>query len=154
MTPLVPRDVLFGNPEKAQATISPDGKRLGYIAPVNGVLNVWVGTVGADDFAPVTDDKDRGIRSYGWAHDNRHLLYVQDKGGDENWRLYSVDLDSGEVRDHTPFDGVQAQVLKLSKRRPTEVLVALNKDNAQLHDVYLLNLTTGAFDRSRRTPAS
>ncbi|HZN13364.1 MAG TPA: S9 family peptidase [Acidimicrobiales bacterium] len=152
MTTLVPRDVLFGNPERVQASISPDGKRLSYIAPVKGVLNVWVGTVGADDFAPVTDDRDRGIRAYAWANDNRHLLYIQDKGGDENWRVYSVDLDSGNVRDHTPFDGVQAQLVKGSKRRPDEVLVALNKDNEQLHDVYRLNLTSGALDKIEENP--
>src|SRR5207245_508657 len=101
--PLVPRDVLFGNPEKTSPRISPDGTRLAYIAPVDGVLNVWVGAVGSEEFGPVTNDTDRGIRAYFWAHDNRHLLYVQDKGGDENWRLYDVDLHTGATRDLTPF---------------------------------------------------
>ena len=63
-TPLIPREVLFGNPERTQPRISPDGKRLAYIAPVDGVLNVWVGSVGGDDFRPVTEDRDRGIRLY------------------------------------------------------------------------------------------
>ena len=150
--PLVPRTVLFGNPEKVGAQISPDGKRLSYIAPVEGVLNVWVGTRGADDFKPVTDDRDRGIRTQTWAHDGRHLLYVQDKGGDENWRLYGVDLDSGDVRDYTPFDGVQVQILAMSKERPSELVIALNKDNPQLHDPYLLNLDSGELTKLEDNP--
>src|SRR5688572_16118768 len=102
--PLIPRDVLFGNPEKVAPRISPDGRRLAYIAPHDGVLNVWVGEIGSGEFRVVTDDRDRGIRAYFWAADNQHLLYLQDKGGDENWRLYDVDLDTGAIRDLTPFD--------------------------------------------------
>ena len=151
-TPLVPRTVLFGNPEKAGAQISPDGLRLSYLAPVDGVLNVWVGSIDGAEFSPVTDDRDRGIRSYTWAYDNRHLLYVQDKGGDENWRLHSVDLETGEVSDLTPFDDVQAQILKGSKRRPNEVLIGLNKDNPQLHDVYRLDLASRALEKIVENP--
>src|SRR4051812_1569923 len=110
---LIPRSVLFGNPEKAAPAISPDGTRMAYLAPVNDVLNVWVGAVGSDDFKPVTDDTDRGIRGYHWAANNRDLLYIQDKGGDENWRLYGVDLETGKTRDFTPFDDVQAQVIEI-----------------------------------------
>jgi dipeptidyl aminopeptidase/acylaminoacyl peptidase len=150
--PLVPRDVLFGNPEKTSPRISPDGTRLAYIAPVDGVLNVWVGEVGSEDFQPVTNDTDRGIRAYFWAHDNRHLLYVQDKGGDENWRLYDVNLETGAGRDLTPFDEVQAQVVGSDKRFPSELLVGLNKDNPQLHDVYHLDLETGELTKQVENP--
>jgi dipeptidyl aminopeptidase/acylaminoacyl peptidase len=152
--PLVPREVLFGNPDKSQPRISPDGARLAYLAPVDGVLNVWVGPVGGDekDFSPVTHDTDRGIRAYFWAHDNAHLLYVQDKGGDENWRLYGVDLESGTTRDLTPFDDVQAQIVAEEKQFPTELLVGLNKDNPQLHDVYHLDLETGELEKIVENP--
>jgi dipeptidyl aminopeptidase/acylaminoacyl peptidase len=149
---LVPRSILFGNPERVSPQISPDGTRLAYLAPVDGVLNVWVGSIGGDDFAPVTDDRDRGIRGYFWPRDNRHLLYIQDKGGDENWRLYSVDLETGETGDLTPFEGVQAQVLAQSREKPNELLLAINKDNPQLHDVYHLDLTTGALEKTRENP--
>src|SRR5437868_14807635 len=84
-TPLIPREVLFGNPERADPQISPDGTQLGYLAPVNGVLNVWIRTLGKTDDRAVTDDKHRGIRNFLWQYDNKHILYVQDVGGDENW---------------------------------------------------------------------
>nr|MDQ3571098.1 S9 family peptidase [Actinomycetota bacterium] len=149
---LIPRDVLFGNPERVQPRISPDGRRLAYIAPVDGVLNVWVGDLGGDEFQPVTEDRDRGIRQYFWAHDDRHLLYLQDKGGDENWRLYAVDLDTGAVRDLTPFDEVQAQVVDASKHHPDRILVGLNKDNPELHDVYRLELASGELAKVVENP--
>ncbi len=152
--PLVPRQVLFGNPEKVSPRISPDGSRLAWIAPDEGVLNVWVGTVGDADGAgqPVTKDRDRGIRSYFWAHDNRHLLYVQDTGGDENWRLHAVDLETGVDRDLTPFDDVQARVEETDKKFPNEILVGLNRDNPELHDVYRLDLTTGDLEKVVENP--
>ena len=150
--PLIPRTVLFGNPERASPELSPDGRRLAYLAPVNGVLNVWVGTAGGSDFRPVTHDTDRGIRSYAWAHDNRHLLYLQDRGGDENWRLYAVEPDAGMVVDLTPFDNVQAQIIAHDKRHPHEVLLGLNRDDERLHDVYHLDLRTDALDLVARNP--
>ena len=151
-TPLIPREVLFGNPERASPAISPDGTRIAWLAPVDGVLNVWVGQIGADDAKPVTDDTDRGIRDYRWAHDDRHLLYVQDRGGDENWHLYAVDLEGGGTRDLTPFDDVQAQLVATDKQFPDKVLVGLNKDNPELHDVYQLDLAAGKLDLVASNP--
>lgn len=140
---LIPLEVLLGNPERASAQISPDGTRLSYVAPLDGVLNVFVGVIGAGDDRPVTHDTDRGIVNYLWAHDNRHILYVRDRDGSENYRLYDVDLETGVERDLTPFDDVQCRIISLPKRFPNDVLVAINKDNPQLHDVYHLDLTTG-----------
>ena len=140
---LVPREVLFGNPEKARARLSPDGERIAYVAPVDGVLNVWVGALGADDAAPVTHDENRGIFQYFWAYDGVHLMYLQDKDGDENWRLYAVNLDTGDIRDQTPYVGVQARVVDVSKHHPNTMLVAMNQQDPRFHDVYRLDIPTG-----------
>jgi dipeptidyl aminopeptidase/acylaminoacyl peptidase len=157
MAELIPRRVLFGNPERVSPRISPNGTSLAWIAPDNGVLNVWTAPVGADgvdwDSATVvTSDTDRGIRVFRWAHDGRHLLYLQDTGGDENWRLYDVDLHTMQRRDLTPFEGVQAQILATEKKYPSEVLVGLNRDNPALHDVYRLDLVTGDMVKQVENP--
>jgi dipeptidyl aminopeptidase/acylaminoacyl peptidase len=141
MAELIPRRVLFGNPERISPRISPDASTLAWIAPHEGVLNVWTAPVGPDgaDWAAarvVTDDTDRGIRMFTWAHDGRHLLYLQDTGGDENWRLHDVDLQTMQRRDLTPFEGVRAELIAAEKKFPTDILVGLNRDNPQLHDVY------------------
>src|SRR5271156_6833714 len=120
MVDLIPREILFGNPERVSPSLSPDGTRLAWIAPREGILNVWVAPAGAAGVdwaaaAVVTDDPDRGIRSYVWARDGRHLLYVQDTGGDENWRLYDVDIQTLARRDLTPFEGIQARVIATRK---------------------------------------
>lgn len=142
--PLIPREVLFGNPERTMARLSPDGAQLGFLAPVDGVLNVWVGPASDPETArPVTQDNNRGVRIFFWAYTNRHILYLQDKGGDENWRVYRVDLGSGESRDLTPFEGVHAQVQEISYKFPEEILVALNQRNPQLHDIYRVNIASG-----------
>jgi hypothetical protein len=158
MVDLIPRSVLFGNPERTSPRMSHDGSQLGWIAPRDGVLNVWVAPIGDSDGVDwaaaraVTDDTDRGVRVFGWAWDGRHLLYVQDVGGDENWRLYDVDLVTGERRDLTPFEKIHAQIIGSSKRRPTEVLVGINADNPQLHDVYRLDLVTGNLVKEIENP--
>ena len=149
MVELIPRQVLFGNPQRVSPRISPDGTRLAWIAPHQDVLNVWVAPISAEHGVDwpaagvVTDDSDRGIRMFAWAHDGRHLLYLQDTGGDENWRLHDVDLQTMQRRDLTPFDGVQTQLIAMERKFPTELLIGLNRDNAQLHDVYRLDLVTG-----------
>ena len=158
MVELIPRSVLFGNPERTSPRISPDGTRLAWIAPRDGVLNVWVAPIGGADGVDwtaaqaVTEDTDRGVRVFGWARDGRHVLYLQDVGGDENWRLYDVDLESMARRDLTPFEGIHANIIATSKRRPTEVLVGINADNPQLHDVYRLDLDTGTLVKEIANP--
>ena len=157
MVDLIPRDILFGNPERVSPRISPDGSQLAWIAPRDGVLNVWVapiGPAGVDWSAAsvVTDDTDRGIRSFTWARDGRHLLYVQDTGGDENWRLYDVDMETMARRDLTPFDGIQARIIATRKSHRDEVLVGMNRDNPQLHDVYRLDLPTGELVKVIENP--
>ena len=149
---LIPRDVLFGNPVKSSPRISPDGKMMAYLAPVNNVLNVWVKTIGAEDDHPVTKDTNRGIRWYFWAHDNKHVLYVQDIGGDENWRLYLVNLVTDEIKDLTPFENVQVRLVDRNKDFPNELLIAMNKEDVRFHDVYHLDLTTGKIDMVAKNP--
>jgi dipeptidyl aminopeptidase/acylaminoacyl peptidase len=142
--PLIPRRILFGNPDRAMARLSPDGQQLAYLAPVDGVLNVWAGPTGTPaEMKPVTNDTGRGIRLYAWAYTNRHILYLQDKGGDEDWQLYSVALDSVQVQNLTPLEGVQAQIVAISPDSPYEIIVGLNDRNAQLHDLYRINIKTG-----------
>lgn len=142
--PLIPRQVLFGNPDKASVTLSPDGAQLAFLAPVDGVLNVWVGPVGDVAAAkPVTHDKHRGVRIYFWAYTSRHILYVQDKDGDENWRIYSLDLRSNTTKDLTPLKGVQARIQGVSPKFPNELLIRLNDRNPQLHDIHRVNIETG-----------
>ncbi|HET6875340.1 MAG TPA: hypothetical protein VFH70_11200, partial [Acidimicrobiales bacterium] len=149
---LIPIDVLFGNPERTMARLSPDGQRIAYLAPDEGVLNVWVTAYGKDDGRPVTRDRGRGIQMMAWAHDNRHILFLQDTAGDENWRLHTVDLVTGEVRDRTPYEGVQARILASSKRKPTGVLVGLNTEDPRYHDVYRLDLEDGSLVKEVANP--
>ena len=102
---LIPRSVLFGNPQRASARVSPNGKWLSYLAPVDGILNVWVAPI--DDVTKakaVTNDKIRDIRGYHWAYTGDHILYSQDKAGDENWHIYATDVATGETKDLTPLD--------------------------------------------------
>jgi dipeptidyl aminopeptidase/acylaminoacyl peptidase len=151
---LIPREILFGNPDKASPRLSPDGKFLSYLAPVKGVLNVWVGPAGDPSKAkPVTKDTKRGIRNYSWAYTNNHILYTQDTDGDENWHIYSVELDSDKITDLTPIKVepkpgepkkmVTARIENVSHRLPNEILVGLNDRTEQLHDIYRINLATG-----------
>jgi dipeptidyl aminopeptidase/acylaminoacyl peptidase len=141
--PLIPREVLFGNPVKTAPKLSPDGKRMAYLAPHGGVLNVFVKTVGKDDDKVVTDDKLRGIHHYEWAANGRLILYSQDRGGDENWRVYVVPATGGVARDLTPLDKVQARVVAVEHRVPDKILVALNDRDPRLHDVHEVDLASG-----------
>src|SRR5690606_38087159 len=128
--PLIPRNVLFGNPERAQARLSPDGKWISYLAPVRdggegeGVMNVWVAPAdNLKDAKQVTDDKDRGIRGHSWAYNSQQIVYTQDVGGDENWHVYATNVETNETIDLTPIDGVNARVMGSSEKFPNEVLI-------------------------------
>jgi dipeptidyl aminopeptidase/acylaminoacyl peptidase len=141
---LISRKLVFGNPTRTAAEISPDGSQLAFLAPVDGVLNLWVAPIGELDKArAVTSDKGRGIQNYFWTWDGGSLLYIQDKNGDENHHLYKVDLKSNEVKDLTPQSGVQVRVMGSSHKQPQKILIGLNDRDARWHDLYELDFKSG-----------
>ncbi len=138
---LIPRHVLFGNPERTMVRLSHDGKHLSFLAPVNGVQNVWIAPV--DDLSKaraITKATGRGIPFAMWMYSNEHVIYAQDRAGDENWRIYSVDTTTLKERDLTPLEGVQAQPIGFSSKFPDEILIGLNDRVPQLHDLYIINI--------------
>jgi dipeptidyl aminopeptidase/acylaminoacyl peptidase len=151
---LIPREVLFGNPEKARPQISPDGKMISYLAPVDGVLNVWVKTIGKKDDYEVTFDTTQGIIFYAWTADSRRIIYVQDQEGNENYRLYSVNLRTGKIKDYTPFGNVRVRVVAWDTKFPNELIISMNKRNPQIYDAYHLNLRNGKLRMIAENPGN
>src|SRR5262245_13603253 len=152
---LIPRTVLFGNPEKLSPRLSPDGKYLAYIAPdKKDVLQVWVRTVGKSDDRVLTADKKRGIRVFVWTYDGEHLLYLQDADGDENFHVYAASIKNDKVRDLTPFAGVRAQGLDVERTHPGEILVGLNKRDKSKFDMYRIKLAGGEPELDTENPGN
>ena len=144
--PLIERAKIFGNASRALGQISPDGRWLSWVAPLDGVMNVWVAPRSDPAAArAVTAEKVRPIRSYFWSPDSTTVLYVNDQGGDENFKLYGVPAAGGAARTLTPFDRAQTQVLKVSPKVPGRILVGVNNRDPRWHDVHALDLASGAL---------
>ena len=153
LPPLVPRDVFIGNPVKTALEISPDGQQLSYLAPSKeNVLNVWVKTIGKSDDRMVTKDMKRGIRIHAWAEDSKHVIYLQDVDGNENWHVNVVDLGSGDVRDLNPQEGVRAQNLITDEKHPDEILVGLNQRDPKVFDMHRIKIATGESQLDTQNP--
>ena len=144
--PLIERTKLFGNPSRSQGRISPDGKWLSWLAPKDGVMNIWIAPKADPTQAKaLTAEKTRPIRAYFWSPDSAMVLFINDKGGDENFLLYGVDVTSGGLKALTPFEKTRAEVLGISRQIKDRILVGLNNRDARWHDVYSLDLKTGAL---------
>ena len=155
LPPLIPRAVLFGNPEKASPAISPNGTMLAYLAPSNGVLSIWVRTVGKSDDRVVATDPSRPIRNVAWQPDSKHVLYEQDKGGNENFHVFSSDVATKATRDLTPFgDKVRSDIENVDPRFPNTLLIVSNKRDPKVFDVWRVNLTTGAAALDTQNPGT
>jgi dipeptidyl aminopeptidase/acylaminoacyl peptidase len=152
-TPLIPRELLFGNPERSAPQLSPDGMRIAWLAPdEKGVENVWVQPVAGGTPRLLTHERERPIFFYCWAADGRHMLYLQDGAGDEVNHVYSADLADGNVRDLTPFRGVRAQNLRIDLAHPHTILVALNLRDRKVFDSYHVDLESGAITLAAKNP--
>ncbi len=153
-TPLIPRRQFFGNPEKARPRLSHDGKQLAFVAPEEGVLNVWVAP--ADDLSKakaVTHDRHRGVMAYSWAYTNEHLLYTQDKNGDEDNHVYCITLATGEIKDLTPIAKIAAEIDSVSEKFPEEILIGINdRGGREYHDIYRVNIITGEKQLVQENP--
>jgi dipeptidyl aminopeptidase/acylaminoacyl peptidase len=146
--PLIERTKLFGNPTKIGGQLSPDGKWISFIAPRDGVLNVWVAPIATPDQArPLTAEKARPIRQAFWSPDSKSILFVNDKGGDENFLLYGVNVATGEQKALTPFEKTRVQIVGTSETIKDRILVGVNNRDPRWHDVYELNLTSGALTK-------
>lgn len=143
MSVLIPRTVLFSDPQYLSPELSPDGAKIAYLAPHQKVLNIFVGDT-VENARPITNDQNRGIRNFSWAYDNRHVIYIQDQEGDENWRVYVTDIQTQQTRLLTPHDKVQARIVQMSPHFPQEVIIALNDRDPRYHDLWKFNIVTGA----------
>ena len=142
--PLIERTKLFGNPSRAAGQLSPDGRHISWLAPRDGVMNIWVAPVANPSAGrALTAEKTRPIRQHFWAPDAKSILFINDKGGDENFLLYGVDVASGAQRALTPFEKTQVQITGISRHVPGRILVGLNNRDARWHDVHSLDLATG-----------
>ncbi len=141
---LISREILFGNPDHVGTKISEDGKNISFLASKNGVSNIWVAASNSPNkVKAITDEKSRGIRKYFWSKNNDYIVYAQDKKGDENWRLYSVNIKTLKQKILTPTDGVRASVLQLSSNFPNKMLVQLNDKVPEYFDIYRIDVSTG-----------
>ncbi len=150
LPPIIDREIFFDDPEISGAKISPDGKYITFIKPFNNVRNIWIKGINQkfEEARPLTNDTKRPITNYFWSWDSKYVLFVQDQGGNENFRVYAVDPSAtGDpvppAKDLTPLDNVRAYIYDVPKKKPDEIYIGLNDRNPQLHDVYKLNLKTG-----------
>ncbi len=148
--PIIDRELFFGDPEISGAQLSPDGKYLTFLKQYNKIRNIWIKKVDEpfEKARPITADTKRAVTSYFWSEDSKFILYAQDKDGDENFRIYSVNPFETEdaipsAKNLTPFENVRAIIIDIPKKTPNEIIVALNDRDPSLHDVYRLNILTG-----------
>ena len=143
-TPLIPRRVFFSNPDHIGVQISPDGRWLSYIAPHEGVLNLWIAPFEKPhEGTLLTRDKGRGIRTYAWTHLENYLVYQQDKEGDENWIVYALNVGTKAFHALSPEKGVHATIQAIGDKVPGEILLGLNERDPTFHDIYRVDLVTG-----------
>jgi dipeptidyl aminopeptidase/acylaminoacyl peptidase len=153
LPPIIDREVFFGDPEIAGAQLSPDGRFISFLRSHAGQMNVWVKRFEEpfDAARPITADSTRPVTSYFWSPDGRWILYAQDKGGDENFRIYRVDPAAAPApgstvppaTDLTPYDNVQARIVATRWTIPDRVMVGLNDRDPRLHDIYWVDLASG-----------
>ena len=157
MVKLIPRELLFGSSVKEYPQISPDGKKIAYLAPFNNISNIWVKTIGCEDDRVITREKERGIYFHHfWAPDNKHIMYLQDEDGNENFNLYRVNPETGEVRNLTFCKDVQVRgtITHFDKNFSNEILIEMNKEDPGLFDVYKLKLHSGEVELIAKNPGN
>lgn len=155
LPPLIPRQILFENPERTYPHISPDGKYLSYMASdKNNVLQIWIRTLGQQDDWQVTANKNNSIYDYFWAYNGKQLIYLEDFEGNENYQLYSVNIHTKEIVNLTPFKNVKAQIIALAPKFANQILVGLNLKDSRKHDIYRINLQTGQLTLDTENPVN
>ncbi len=150
---MIPMQDFFRNPDQTGFQLSPDGRHFSWLQPWEGRLNVHVRAVDGTRVARVTSSRARDIAAHGWASNDR-LVYIQDSGGDENYHAYAMDLDGGNFIDLTPFESVQARFVDILEDDDDHVLLAINRRDPRVHDVYRANVNTGELEMVAENPGN
>ena len=153
-TPVIDRAIFFGNPVIARGKLSPNGQYVTFMKEYNGVMNVWVkGFDESFDKARLLTDSESPIRGYFWTDDSKYVLFVNDKGGDENFNVYAVNPLEGtlstapEAKNLTPMEGITARIYMVSKKNPDMMMVGINDRDKAWHDLYSLKISTGELTK-------
>lgn len=137
----------FKKPSQSSFQFSPDGKYVSYKQrDEEGKTHVYTKNTETDEIRMVIEEKEELIRGYGWANEKR-LIYIMDKGGDENYHLFAVDLDGKNQVDLTPFDGVRVGITNSLKEQKDYMIINMNKDNPQIFEPYKINITNGDLEK-------
>jgi dipeptidyl aminopeptidase/acylaminoacyl peptidase len=150
---LIPLEDFFRNPQRSYYQLSPNGKYLSYLKPWKDRMNIHIQTIGEDDEKRISSSELRDIMGYFWANDKR-VIYIQDSGGDENWKLYGVDIDGENFKELTPFDKVQVRFVDDLEDDPDHMLISLNKRNPQIFDVYKIEINSGKMEMVAENPGN
>ena len=153
---IIPLEDFFRNPEMSSFQLSPNGKYISYMKPWedgNRMMNVYVRPIGSDEEVRITGASKRSLYGYFWLNENR-IAYVQDEGGDENIHIYAVNIDGSNNIDLTPFENIQARITDDLEDNPDYMLVALNKRNPRIHDVYRMNVNSGEMEMIAENPGN
>ncbi len=151
--PTISVEDFFKNSEKRTFRLSPNGEYIAYMAPYKNRMNIHVKKVDSDSVIRITSVLDRDLARYFWANNDR-LVYVRDKGGNENFHLFAVNKDGSNEKDLTPFDGVRARIIDDLEDNENEMIIGLNKRIPQVYDPYRLNIATGNLKLLYKNPGN
>lgn len=150
---LIPLEDFFKNPEKSSYQISPNGEYYSYMAPYENRMNIFIQKRGEAEVVQLTSDTDRDIAGYFWPN-NTQILYAKDDGGNENYKLFGVNIDGTEPVCYTDFEDVRTQIIDDLPDLPNEVIIGMNKRNPQVFDPYRLNIETGDMEMLAENPGN
>lgn len=153
MPRLIPMEDFFRNPEKTAFSLSPDGTHLAFMQPWEKRLNVHVQKIGEAEVTRITNATERDIAGYFWAN-NERIAYVQDKGGDENFKLYAVNIDGSDEKTLTPFEKVRVQLIDELKNDDEHILIAVNNRDKRFFDAFRININTGDMEMIAENPGT
>lgn len=155
-TPLIDREIFFGNPEISGGKLSPDGQHVSFLKAHNGIMNIFVKKFDEPfDKAQRLTDLERPSAGYFWTDDSKFIVYAKDKGGNENYNIYAVsptaapDASTGvpASRNLTPNENVRVQIFMVSKKDPDVMMIGLNDRDEKWHDLYKLEISSGKLTK-------
>jgi dipeptidyl aminopeptidase/acylaminoacyl peptidase len=138
VTPLV--DAFLNN----AGVLAPDGKRLVLRSNRDGIDQLYIADATKAD-APATrlftsSERVTGARI---TRDGKAVVFRSDKGADENWSIYRVDLDGKNLTELTSGETLNRDDIFLPERASTIMYFSARKKEKGASSVYALPLTGG-----------
>ena len=151
---IIPVDDFFKTQDKAYYHISPDGKSLSYLKLQDKKLDLFVENLANGESVQLTHLTEKSISFHFWTSNNELIYYTEDDTKERKSDLFVINKDGSNQVQLSANEKTRVRVIEDQLIDDKYIIVASNKRDSTVFDVYRLNVRDGKMEIAAKNPGN